>query len=313
MHQPLKNGPDGGISDYGNVIVTGGELAAVLGLSEPHIFTLKRRHVIQSIRARKSEYRLGESVRAYIQYKCGQESAANADFHRERALKEKANRELRQILVQQTRAQLHHCDDVRDIMEDSNNEIRSKLLAFAKRLALSITGKHDPTEVKDRIESGVRELLSNLSKYRACDYYRRHKIAPSLTDQLDSEPQPGRVGWKKGRPRPEASESNRQRWAANPEKLTETVRKMNAAKQAAADEVRGKLSAAAKKRWATIPLEQKLAHLEKMRRPAGRNHLRVRASSRSEISAKLKFSNSASLFAASRSPPMLVRHWDRNR
>jgi hypothetical protein len=40
---------------------------------------------------------------------------------------------------------------------------------------------------------------------------------------------------------------------------------MNAAKRAAADKVRAKIIRAAKKRWQTIPLEQKLAHLAKMR------------------------------------------------
>jgi hypothetical protein len=165
---PPKNPPGDGISDYGNTIVTGAELAAVLGLSESHIFTLKRRHIIQSIRARKNDYQLGPSIRSYSQYKCGRgDSAAEVDFHKERALEEKANRQLRQILVDQTKSRLHDCDDVRAIVEDSNNEIRSKLLAFAKRLALQITGKHDPTEVKGRIDSAVRELLTNLSKYRA--------------------------------------------------------------------------------------------------------------------------------------------------
>jgi hypothetical protein len=99
MDEPPKKPPGDGISDYGNVIVTGKELASVLRLSEAHIFTLKRRNVIQPIGPRKNEYQLGPAVRDYIAYKCGVENEANADFHRERALKEKANRELRQILV----------------------------------------------------------------------------------------------------------------------------------------------------------------------------------------------------------------------
>jgi hypothetical protein len=70
------------------------------------------------------------SVRSYIAYKAGQETEADANYHKERALKEKANRRLREILLQQTKSQLHHCDDVRDILEDSNSEIRSRLLAF---------------------------------------------------------------------------------------------------------------------------------------------------------------------------------------
>ena len=241
MDEPPKNPPDNGISDYGNVIVAGSELAAVLGLSEAHIFTLKRRNVIQPIGPRKNEYRLGSAVRDYIAYKCATDSEAQADFHRERALKERANRKLRQILLEQTRSQLHRADDVRSIVEDSNNEIRSKLLAFAKRLAGQITAKHDPAEVKDRIESGVRELLTNLSRYRARDYYRRSK---NVQRKADQSPQPkkerlaakfidkntgpavekeqpafGQPGWPKGKPRgssphPWASTANKKRWAA---------------------------------------------------------------------------------------------------
>jgi hypothetical protein len=109
MYRPPKNSSDNGVDDYGNVVVTVKELASVLGLSEPQVYTLRRRNVIQpirAIRAHKTEFQLGPAVRAYVQYKCGQDSEAEADYHRERALKEKANRELRQILVKQTRSQI---------------------------------------------------------------------------------------------------------------------------------------------------------------------------------------------------------------
>jgi hypothetical protein len=185
MHQPFKNGSDDELTDYGNISVTARELANVLGLTEATIYNLRRRNVIQSIRAKRAEFQLGPSVRSYIQFKAGQESEHQADFHKERALKEKANRQLREILVKQTRSQLHHCDDVRSIMEDSNNQIRTKLLAFGKRLASQITAEHDPTQVKDRIDSGVRELLTNLSKYRPCDYYRRSKRREPEAEQSE--------------------------------------------------------------------------------------------------------------------------------
>lgn len=260
MDEPAKNDSEnGGIDDYGNVIVTGKELADVLALSEAHVFTLKRRHIIQSIRAHKNQYHLGPAVRAYVAYKCGQDSSAEADFHKERALKERANRELRQILVQQTWGQLHRAEDVEAIQAASNCDIRFRLLKFGNLLSSQIAGKTDPAEVKAVIDSEVRKVLNKLREFNPRDYYRRCKIAHLNQEQSQDEQQQstGRIGWKKGRPRPEASESNRQRWAANPEKLTETLRKMNAAKQAGADEVRAKISRAAKKRWQTIPPEQK--------------------------------------------------------
>jgi hypothetical protein len=58
MDEPPKNPPD----DYSNTIVTGKELADVVGLSQAHIFTLLRREIVQQTRARKNEYQLGPSM-----------------------------------------------------------------------------------------------------------------------------------------------------------------------------------------------------------------------------------------------------------
>jgi hypothetical protein len=173
MHQPAKNGDE--VADYGNITVTARELASVLGLSEAQVYTLRRRNVIQSLRAKRTEFQLGPSVRAYVQFKCGRDSEAEADYHKERALKEKANRELREILVKQTRDQLHRAEDVRSIVEDSNAQIRRKLLAFANLLSSAVAGKTDPTEVKDIIDNSVRKLLNELREYKPQNYYRRQK------------------------------------------------------------------------------------------------------------------------------------------
>ena len=190
MYQPPKNGSDDAIDDYANVVVTGRELASVLGLSENSIRSLRKRGVIQAIRSRinKNEYQLGPAVRGYLQFKCGQDSPSEADFHRERALKERANRQLREILLEQTRNQLHHCDDVRAIVGDSNAQIRSQLLAFGNLLALQVTGKTDPAEVKTIIDEQVRKVLNELIKYKPQDYYRRSKIALSLIKEPAEEP-----------------------------------------------------------------------------------------------------------------------------
>jgi hypothetical protein len=173
-YEPPKNPPGDDITDYGNVTVTARELASVLGLSEPQIYTLRRRGILQSLKAKRTEFLLGASVRAYIQYKCGRDSAAEADFHRERALKEKANRELRQILVEQTRAQLHRACDVEAIQDYSNAEIRSRLLAFSDLLASQLPGK-DPSAIKEIIDKQVRKVLLELREFKPRDYYRRHR------------------------------------------------------------------------------------------------------------------------------------------
>jgi hypothetical protein len=69
-----------------------------------HKKVLSRRSYAQLFDAPRNEspmkYELGPSVRAYVAYKCAcQDSSAEADLARERALKEAVNRELREILL----------------------------------------------------------------------------------------------------------------------------------------------------------------------------------------------------------------------
>jgi len=174
------------------------------------------------------------------------EDEANADFHRERALKEKANRQLREILVQQTRDQLHRACDIEAIQTFSNSEIRCRLLKFSKALASQLVGK-EPAETKAIIDTEVRRLLNKLREFNPRDYYRRCKITELEAEQSQDEPQPkkeavkkeqqstGRVGWKKARPHPHFS-----------------------------PELRRKMSRAAKERWENMPLEERSAYLAKM-------------------------------------------------
>ena len=88
---------------------------------------------------------------------------------------------------EQTRGQLHHADDVRAIVGDSNSQIRSQLLAFGNLLALQVTGKTDPAEVKTLIDTAVRKVLLELRKYNPRDYYRRSKVALALIKEIDDE------------------------------------------------------------------------------------------------------------------------------
>ena len=194
---------------------------------------MKRRGVIQAARPRKNEFHLGPAVRGYLQYKCGCASESEADYHRERALKERANRQLREILLEQTRDQLHDAQAVQFLVQDGNSQIRSQLLAFGDRLALQLAGKN-PAEIKALIDHQIRKVLNELRQYDPRGYCRwQSKIALSSTGPRDAEPQlgegsgekeqpaRGRPGWPKGRARPKgrrpwAAEANRRRWQSDP-------------------------------------------------------------------------------------------------
>ena len=65
--------------------------------------------------------------------------------------------------------------------QDSNSEIRSRLLAFGNLLALQITAKTDPAEVKIVIDEKVRKLLHDFRAYKSRGYYRRQKSIARLS------------------------------------------------------------------------------------------------------------------------------------
>lgn len=180
---------DPGMEGYGSTVVTSKELADVLGLTDGGVRRLKHRGILLSVGPRnRNEFRLGPSVRAYLQFKCGAErSESEADYHAEKAKKERANRILREILVEQTRGQLHHSDDVRAIVGDSNSQIRSKLLALPNTLALQVVGQDDPRKVKQTLETYIRETCQSLRDYDPQAFYKRSKIALALIKDLNDE------------------------------------------------------------------------------------------------------------------------------
>jgi hypothetical protein len=58
---------------------------------------------------------------------------------------------------------------------------RSQILAFGNLLALQVTGKTDPVEVKNAIDGAVRKLLNELREYKPRDYYRRQRSIARLS------------------------------------------------------------------------------------------------------------------------------------
>jgi hypothetical protein len=180
---------DPGMQGFGDSVVTGRELSDVLGITDAHVRKLKNQGILQSIGPRnKNEFMLGASVRAYIQFKCGSTKLeSEADYHAEKAKKERANRILREILVDQTRGNLHESDDVRAIVGDAFSQVRSKLLAMPNVLTLQVVGLDNPLQVKKVLETYIRGTCESLHDYDPQTYYKRSKIALALIKDLEQE------------------------------------------------------------------------------------------------------------------------------
>jgi DNA-binding Xre family transcriptional regulator len=166
-----------------------GELARLLGLPEVNISKLKRSGVLRSTGKRENvTFQVGESIRAYIQHRrAATESEQNADFHRERAKKERAERRLREMLLEQTTGQVHTSEDIRGVQSERYGMIRSRLIGLPNALALRITGR-TREEIRGIIAAYVAETVAILRPYNAQDFYNRNpKLVLALQRQLDED------------------------------------------------------------------------------------------------------------------------------
>jgi hypothetical protein len=170
--------------DLENELVTTEALAAAVGLAPVTIRSYVAKRVIRSKGQRnKHLFPFGPAVRAIIEHLCAKpDDPAIADFHRERALKERANRKLREILVEQTASQLHPADLVRLVAQDSDEQVRLKLCAMVDELTAHVADQTEPLAVKKLMEESVRRTLVALKDYKPEDFYERH---PEIVAELE--------------------------------------------------------------------------------------------------------------------------------
>jgi hypothetical protein len=156
--------------------VGAGELARLLGLPEPEIARLKRNGVLRSSGKRdKLTFQVGESIRAYIQHRrAATESEQNVDFHRERAKKERAERRLREMLLEQTTGLVHASEDIRGVQSERYGMIRSRLIALPNALALRVTG-----QTREEIR-GVRGCITFRDLYAPTHEIARNFVSTTL-------------------------------------------------------------------------------------------------------------------------------------
>jgi hypothetical protein len=123
----------------------------------------------------KLTFQVGESIRAYIQHRrAATESEQNVDFHRERAKKERAERRLREMLLEQTTGLVHASEDIRGVQSERYGMIRSRLIALPNALALRVTG-----QTREEIR-GVRGCITFRDLYAPTHEIARNFVSTTL-------------------------------------------------------------------------------------------------------------------------------------
>lgn len=155
--------------DISNIVVTSDTLANCFSLTRPRIIQLAKEEVLN--RDKNSKYLLVENIRRYLDYvKNSPKGSAEsndefqADYWEEKALHEKAKRELTEIKLGKIQGKMHEAKDVELVMTEMLVTLRTQLLGLPSQLASKLAGKTQE-EVYVAINSAIEEKLAELSEY----------------------------------------------------------------------------------------------------------------------------------------------------
>lgn len=174
-------------TEVDNVVVAGGYLANIFGITDRRVRQLAEEGVIA--RVKKGRYDLVESIKGYIVYlKTNQDikeskSEADLDYDMERAKHERIKREIAELNLAEMKGQIHYADDVEKVMNDMLSNFRSKVLSMASKLAPILIARNDINQIQDMINKEAYEVLEELSNYDPKLFYSEKYI--DLEDEVE--------------------------------------------------------------------------------------------------------------------------------
>lgn len=170
------------IKDLSSVLTTSDGLASCIGLTRPRIIQLANEGVFD--RDKNSKYVVQDNIKRYIDHvKNGDKGTETdeefqANYWQEKALHEKAKRELTEMNLAKMQGKMHEAKDVELVMTEMLTNLRTQLLGLPSQLAPQLTGKTQE-EIYTAMNSAIEEKLIELKDY-----------APSLfeSEVIDDDP-----------------------------------------------------------------------------------------------------------------------------
>jgi phage terminase Nu1 subunit (DNA packaging protein) len=168
-------------------IVNRGQMAGILGVSEPTLDRMvQRREVIGKKKGNVWEFDTAKVI-AHIKKEAGRNTASSRKGSTELRIA-LADAELKEFKVAELRKTLISVADMAPLFEEQNAIFKSKLTAFPGRLAQRLAVETDPSEVHRLIKAEVAEVLEEVTNEDA-----KHTHKPVLSkpprppDEVDED------------------------------------------------------------------------------------------------------------------------------
>lgn len=137
------------------------ELAKLLNITDRRIRQLADNGILT--RQIEGDFILPEAIEDYYAYKYQTEETV--DFMAEKALHEKAKRELAELELSRRRNEVHSSEDVELVMTDMLTNLRSQLLGVSAKMAATLANR-DKDYIEYVLSEEIQSRLSELSEYR---------------------------------------------------------------------------------------------------------------------------------------------------
>lgn len=137
-----------------------GELAKLLNITQRRVNQLAEEKIIT--RQPEGDFVLPEAIAEFYSFKFQSDEAI--DFMAEKALHEKAKRELAELELQKRRNEVHDAADVELVMTDMLTNLRSQLLGLPAKMAPQLANR-DKDFIDQTLADEIHARLTELSDY----------------------------------------------------------------------------------------------------------------------------------------------------
>lgn len=137
-----------------------GELAKLLNITQRRVNQLAEEKIIT--RQPEGDFVLPEAIAEFYSFKFQSDEAI--DFMAEKALHEKAKRELAELELQKRRNEVHDAADVELVMTDMLTNLRSQLLGLPAKMAPQLANR-DKDYIDQTLTDEIHARLTEISDY----------------------------------------------------------------------------------------------------------------------------------------------------
>jgi phage terminase Nu1 subunit (DNA packaging protein) len=155
-------------TDISDIIVNTDVLAGAFGYTRQRINQLAKEGVLE--KKAPGRFELLRNLQKYLEFvrlgkRPDEEEEASAQYWEEKALHEKAKRQMAELKLAKIKNQLHDANDVEMAMTNMLTTFRSKILAIPQKVSPKLIGMENLAEIGELINSELLEALEELSNY----------------------------------------------------------------------------------------------------------------------------------------------------